>query len=80
MTRLPFYLAAGYTASFQNHTDIASHLTPGQVTRTPNNTERNPRAPRIIIIIIIIIIRTMNSNNRIAKTMYSLGAQFVSGI
>ena len=34
----------------------------------------------IIIIIIIIIISTMNSNNRIAATLYSLGTQFVSGI
>jgi len=43
----------------------------------------------IIIIIIIIInrfstetndISKMNSNNRIAATLYSLGTQFVSGI
>ena len=34
----------------------------------------------MMMIIIIIIIRTMNSNNRIAATLYSLGTQFVSGI
>ena len=34
----------------------------------------------IMMIIIIIIISTMNSNNRIATTLYSLGTQFVSGI
>jgi hypothetical protein len=37
----------------------------------------------ITVIIIIIITRdigTINSNNRIAATMYSLGALFVSGI
>lgn len=35
MTRLPFYLVAELTASFQKHTDTASQQTPGQVTRTP---------------------------------------------
>jgi len=32
------------------------------------------------MMITIIIISTMNSNNRIAATLYSLGTQFVSGI
>jgi hypothetical protein len=32
------------------------------------------------IIIIIIIIGTLNSNDRIAATIYSLGTWFVSGI
>ena len=33
-----------------------------------------------MMIIIIIIIGTINSNDRIAETLYSLGALFVSGI
>ena len=53
MTTLPFYLVAGFTASFRNHIDTASQQSPGQVTRTPNKTDCNLRAPRIIIIIII---------------------------
>ena len=34
----------------------------------------------MIIMTIIIIISTMNSNNKIAATLYSLGTQFVYGI
>ena len=34
----------------------------------------------MMMIIIIIIIRAMNSNNRIAATLYCLGIYFVSGI
>ena len=34
----------------------------------------------MIIIIIIIDIDTINSNDRIAETLYSLGTWFISGI
>ena len=34
----------------------------------------------MIMIMIIIIIGTINSNDRIAETLYSLGTWFVSGI
>jgi hypothetical protein len=53
MARFPFYLVAGFTASFQNHV-ISLPTDNWSSDPYPKNTERKLSPPRIIIIIIII--------------------------